>query len=129
MPLYNVRLEMAREPGFPEGNKNRGYNLVLPLGDDMKIDGAEWKKHPEACTVERFWDGERAELGYLERHKKGQWVFDYDFDDDKDEESGFRLGEYEHFERVENGDWNWVVPGRSAPENMPQVCESSMRSM
>ena len=48
----------------------------------------------EACTVERFWDGERAELGYLERHKKGQWVFDYDFDDDEDEESGFRLGEH-----------------------------------
>ena len=94
MPLYNVRLEMAREPGFPNGNPNRGYMLVLPLDGDMKIDGDEWKKHPEACTVERFWDGERAELGYLERHRKGQWVFDYDFDDDEDEEAGYRLGEH-----------------------------------
>ncbi|MFZ2102373.1 MAG: hypothetical protein WAU86_17585 [Oricola sp.] len=94
MPLYNVRLEMAREPGFPDGNPRRGYALVLPLGASMKIDADEWKKHPETCTVERFWDGETTELGYLERHRKGQWVFDYDFDSDDDEEAGFRLGEH-----------------------------------
>ncbi|QKV20318.1 hypothetical protein [Oricola thermophila] len=94
MTLYNVRLEMAREPGFPNGNPNRGYQLVLPLDDEMKIDAAEWKKHPEACTVQRFWDGERTELGYIERHRKGQWVFDFDFDADDDDEAGFRFGEH-----------------------------------
>ncbi|WP_421857086.1 hypothetical protein [Oricola sp.] len=94
MPLYSVRLEMAREPAFPHGNPNRGYILVLPLDQSMKIDPAEWKANRQACTVERFWDGERTELGYLERHRRGQWVFDYDFDDDEDEEAGFRLGEH-----------------------------------
>lgn len=94
MPLHNVRLEMAREPGFPNGNPNRGYELVLPLDNAMKIDAAEWKKNPKACTVERFWDGERTELGYLEQHRNGQWVFDYDFEDEEDDETGFRLGEH-----------------------------------
>lgn len=94
MPLYKIRLELAREPEFPAGNKKRGYELVLPLDAAMKIDAAEWKKHPEACTVERFWDGEFAALGYLEKHPKGQWVFDYDLDADDDDEAGFRLGEH-----------------------------------
>jgi hypothetical protein len=94
MPLYHVRLELAREPEFPEGNRKRGYELVLPLGADMKIDAAEWKKNPQACTVERFWDGEFAALGYVEKHPKGQWVFDYDLDADDDDEAGYRLGEH-----------------------------------
>lgn len=94
MPLYNVRLEMAREPGFPNGNPARGYQLVLPLDASMRIDADTWQANPQACTVERFWDGEVTELGYLERRKDGQWVFDYDFDDEDDDEAGFRLGEH-----------------------------------
>ncbi|GAB4361738.1 MAG: hypothetical protein Kow0026_25080 [Oricola sp.] len=94
MPLYNVRLEMAREPGFPEGNRKRGYQLVLPLDAAGKIDANEWKANPKACTVERFWDGEFAALGYLEKHPKGQWVFDFDFDADDDDEAGFRFGDH-----------------------------------
>ena len=94
MSLSRIRLEMAREPAFPAGNPNRGYELVLPLGSDDKIDPAAWEKDPAACTVERFWDGEKAELGYVERNRRGHWVFDYDFDDDEDNEEGFRLGEH-----------------------------------
>lgn len=94
MSLSRIRLEMAREPAFPNGNPNRGYELVLPLGDDDKIDPVGWEKNPAACTVERFWDGEKAELGYVERNRRGQWVFDYDFDDEDDDEEGFRLGEH-----------------------------------
>ncbi|MEQ8401369.1 MAG: hypothetical protein RIB53_13350 [Roseitalea porphyridii] len=94
MSLRHVRLEMAREPAYPQGNPNRGYELVLPLGADDRIDAAEWEKNPSACTVERFWDGEKTELGYLERNRAGQWVFDYDFDDEADDEEGFRFGEH-----------------------------------
>lgn len=94
MTLYNVRLQMAREPGAPEGNANRGYQLVLPLDGSMRIDADAWKEDPKACTVERFWDGETTELGYLERRKDGQWVFDYDFEDEDDDEAGYRLGEH-----------------------------------
>ncbi|WP_306117585.1 MULTISPECIES: hypothetical protein [unclassified Roseitalea] len=94
MSLRRIRLEMAREPAFPNGNPNRGYVLVLPLDADHKIDAAQWQKDPSACTVERFWDGEKVELGYLDRNRRGQWVFDYDFDDDADDEEGFRLGEH-----------------------------------
>ncbi len=94
MSLSRIRLEMAREPAFPNGNPNRGYELVLPLGADDRIDAKGWEANPSACTVERFWDGEKAELGYVERNRRGQWVFDYDFDDDEDNEEGFRLGEH-----------------------------------
>lgn len=94
MPLYNVRLVMAREPGFPDGNPNRGYELMLPLDDAMRLDADTWKKEPKACTVERFWDGEVTELGYLEQRKDGQWVFDYDFDDEDDDEAGYRFGDH-----------------------------------
>ena len=28
----------------------------------------------------------------------------------------FNLAEYEHYEQVENGDLNWIVPGMAFPE-------------
>ena len=33
-------------------------------------------------------------------------------------ESSFNLAEYEHYEQVENGDLNWIVPGER-----PQPCQ------
>lgn len=34
----------------------------------------------------------------------------------------FNLAEYEHYEQVENGDLNWIVPGARPPELQVHVC-------
>jgi cell division cycle 14 len=31
----------------------------------------------------------------------------------------FNISEYEHFERVENGDLNWIIPGKFAAFSSP----------
>eukprot|EP01006_Ploeotia_vitrea_P000364 TRINITY_DN102933_c0_g1_i1.p1 TRINITY_DN102933_c0_g1~~TRINITY_DN102933_c0_g1_i1.p1 ORF type:complete len:534 (-),score=9.36 TRINITY_DN102933_c0_g1_i1:57-1658(-) len=44
----------------------------------------------------------------------------------------FNVEEYEHFEQVQHGDWNWVVPGKfvafSGPHASAQVSEEGFRS-
>ena len=93
MTLYHIRLEMARNKDFPEGNVHRGYDIVAPLDADGHLDAAAWKKQPAASTVTRFWDGERTALGSLLHHRNG-WVFDYDSTTLAEDESGFRLSSH-----------------------------------
>lgn len=93
MTLFHIRLEMARSKEFPDGNPNRGYDIVAPLGADDKLDVAAWKKAPKSATVTRFWDGERAALGHLVHHRSG-WAFDYDPGTALDDESGYRFGNH-----------------------------------
>ena len=35
--------------------------------------------------------------------------------------SEFNLAEYEHYEQVENGDLNWIVPGEHLSRALPLV--------
>ena len=93
MSLFHIRLEMARNKDFPDGNPNRGYDIVAPLDGDGHLDKEAWKRAPNSALVTRFWDGERAALGKLVHHKNG-WAFDYDPGDDDDDEVGFRLGSH-----------------------------------
>jgi len=94
MTLYHIHLVMARNKEFPEGNVRRGYDILAPLDAEGHLDKAAWKKSPSSCTVVRFWDGERSELGYLVHHPKGGWLFDYDPAGDGDDEVGFRLSSH-----------------------------------
>lgn len=91
MSLFHIRLEMARNKDFPDGNANRGYDIIAPLDSDGHLDKNAWKKAPTSAHVTRFWDGEHAALGQLVYHKTN-WVFDYDPSDESDDETGFRLG-------------------------------------
>ena len=36
--LYTVRMLLARNPGFPEGSNERGYELRVPLTADGHLD-------------------------------------------------------------------------------------------
>lgn len=94
MTLYHIHLTMARNKEFPEGNARRGYDIRAPLDADGHLDKAEWEKSPSSCTVVRFWDGERSELGFLVHDPKGGWSFDYDPADEGDDETGFRLSNH-----------------------------------
>lgn len=97
--LFQVRLELAREPAHPEGDRSHGYDLVLPLDADGHIDAVAWKADRGATRVRRFRDGEEDQTGQLGRKPGGSWFFDYAAGD-ADDEAGFRFND-EAFTRGE----------------------------
>ncbi len=99
MAWMRVRLELARGPGFPQGSHRHGYEFVLPLLPDGRLDRHAYGTAPELCTVHRFWDGEGDFVGELV-HLNGNWVFSYEPGPADDEaivhfaHHDFREGEY-----------------------------------
>lgn len=90
--LKKIRLEMARNPKFPEGSRNHGYELAAPLTEDGYLDLKAWPQQKGKCHVRRFWQGQDDENGVLE-HKRNRWVFSY-APGDEDDEPVFRLGDH-----------------------------------
>lgn len=88
----NVRLLLAREKDHPAGETEEGYDLLVPMGIDGRLDAVEWKSHQAACRVRRFRAGQEDTIGRLRRKPGGQWYFDY-VQGDGDDEIGFHLGE------------------------------------
>lgn len=87
----HVRLLLARETGRPGGDSQAGYDLLVPLQADSRLDPAEWKKHQDICRVRKFGSGEDR-IGRLRRKPGGQWYVDYEVGE-LDDEIGFRLGD------------------------------------
>lgn len=110
----HVRLLLARERDNPAGSRDEGYDLLVPLGADGRIDAAEWKAKQTRCRVRRFGAGEDDRIGRLRRKPGGQWYFDYE-DGERDDEIGFRLGE----ERFVTGEY--VSLGRQGRMHTYQV--------
>lgn len=91
-PLHHVRLELAREPGHPTGNPGMGYDLVVPLDDEGRLDHEAARAQGVECRVRRFADGQTDAIGRL-RHTVGdRWIFDFE-PGERDDETGFRFGE------------------------------------
>jgi hypothetical protein len=92
MGLSKVRLELARDPEFPGGSAEHGYEFVAPLRADGHIDPESWHASRASCRVKRFWDGEPDEAGHLVRKPGGSWAFHYDVHGDiDDDEAGYRF--------------------------------------
>jgi len=91
--LHKIRLELAREKGFPEGSRLIGYTFVAPLKADGKIDPELWAKHRESCRVVKFRPDEKDEVGHLVRRPGGSWAFRYDITGTDDDEAGYRFGD------------------------------------
>jgi hypothetical protein len=90
-----IRMELAREPGHPEGDRRTAYVLIAPIGPDGKLDAEAFKAHADACTVVRMRPGEDPEEGRLRRRPGGSWAFHYDFaDGGEDDDPGYRLGDH-----------------------------------
>lgn len=87
-----IRLELAREPGHPEGSHRFGYEFVAPLGDEGRIDPKLWKAHRDECRVVRFRPDDR-DVGHLVHRPGGSWAFHYDVDGDEEDEPGYRFGD------------------------------------
>jgi hypothetical protein len=94
MPLFHVRLELARSKEFPNGSSAHGYEFVAPLDAAGHLNSAEWKQNKAKCTVRRFTAGQDDENGFLIDVGRG-WHFDYDAGDRDDDEPLFKLDRHE----------------------------------
>jgi hypothetical protein len=87
-----VRLLLAREKGHPDGERGEGYDLLVPLTGDGRLDAHEWKEHQAVCRVRRFKANGEDRIGRLRRKPGGEWYFDYE-EGERDDEIGFHLGD------------------------------------
>jgi len=88
----HVRLELAREKEYPQGDRTYGYDLLIPLNADGSLDAGKCVKHWADCRVRRFRPDAEEIIGRLRRKPGGQWYFDYGEGADHDE-IGFRLSD------------------------------------
>jgi hypothetical protein len=87
-----VRLVLAREKGHPDGERDEGYDLLVPLTKDGRLDPREWRTHQGVCRVRHFRARAEDRIGRLRRKPGGQWYFDY-VEGERDDEIGFHLGD------------------------------------
>lgn len=88
--MKTVRLEMARNPGHPEGDATCGYEIKVPLDDSGHIDLEAFRRDRKVCTVRRFWRGEDEKVGELHHTRHGTWAFSYE-PGEADDEPLYRL--------------------------------------
>ena len=93
MTLKRIRLELARDHDFPDGSRERGYDLIAPIGEDDSLVADEWRLNRDRCRVRRFWAGEEAR-GRLIHKRGGTWAIDYDPKTEEDDEPGFRFDKH-----------------------------------
>lgn len=95
-----LRIELAREPGHPEGESGVAYVIVAPLDGDGRIDAKLWRTHREACRIARLRPSRPDEHGHLVHRPDGGWAFRYNNGDLPDDvgfhfaDERFVAGEY-----------------------------------
>lgn len=93
MTLKRIRLELARDHEFPNGSRERGYELIAPLDEADRLVADEWRKNRDRCRVRRFWAGEQ-EMGRLVHRRGGSWAIDYDPNSTEDDEPGYKFDKH-----------------------------------
>jgi hypothetical protein len=99
-----VRIELAREPGHPDGDTGVAYVITAPFGAYDRIDPMLWRKHREACRVTRFRPDKQGDHGHLVHRQGGGWAFHYA---DMPDEVGFHFAN----ERFVNGEYVSISEG------------------
>ncbi len=84
-----IRIELAREPGHPEGDTGFAYVIVAALDANDRIDAKLWREHREACRVTRFRPDQDDRHGHLV-HRGTGWAFHYA---DTPDEVGFHFAD------------------------------------
>lgn len=94
MPFKKVTLRLARNPGVPQGDPDRGYILHAPVKQDGTLDLDAWRQERERATVIRF-DPDPSEQadGWL-THRGSHWFFHYDEEHEGPDEPAYRLGDH-----------------------------------
>ena len=90
--ISHIKLDLAREPGHPQGDPSHSYHLYLPLTDDGHIDAGAWRANQAVCHVKRTRPNEEDARGRILHGPGGRWIFDYDGNSARDDEVGFKLG-------------------------------------
>ena len=94
MSLTRIVMRLARNPGYPDGDRSQGYIVTAPLTSDGWLDSAEWRDAREKCTVVRFKAEEESDADGKLTHRGGKWFFHYDEVEEGDDEPVFRLGDH-----------------------------------
>jgi hypothetical protein len=76
--MKRIRLELARNEGFPNGSSKHGYELIAPLDEQNHLDHIAWRKLRDRCRVVRFWGNQEHQVGHLTHNQGGIWAFHYD---------------------------------------------------
>ena len=91
LSFYRIRLELAREPGHPDGSPYFGFLIWAPLDSERKIDAKHWKQHRDYFRVVKFRPGAPNEIGHLRYGPGGSWAFHYDIAGEEGDEPGFHF--------------------------------------
>lgn len=86
-----IRLLLAREPGHPSGSDEIGYDLIVPLLPDGRIDARRWKEERDLFSFRHFRQGEEVETGHMIHKSGGSWAFRADILGDDDEAAAYRF--------------------------------------
>ena len=90
--LQRVRLDLARDPEYPDGSHEHGYDFIAPLDAEGHIPVEAWKAARSACRVRRFWGDEPDQVGHILHKAHGSWAFHYDIHGDPaHDDRGFKL--------------------------------------
>ena len=93
--LRRIRLELARDPDFAAGSRERGYDFIAPLDEKGRIDPQAWEQLKDRCRVRRFWSTDADEVGHVVHRPGGEWVFHYDIRGDaRHDEAGHRFSHH-----------------------------------
>jgi hypothetical protein len=90
--FHIVHLDLAREPGHPDGSAQDRYTLLLPLAADGRIIVPEARAHSDYCRVSHACGQDDIKRGWIRRGDDGAWVFDFG-DAEGEPEIGFRLAQ------------------------------------
>lgn len=114
--FHHIRLELAREPGHPEGEARQGYDIVAPLDDAGRLDAAAWKRERGRCRVRRFMKDQTLSIGALRHGSGGRWTLELDPVGQVETVTGFRLqdeafvtGEYVSLTEPDGREHTYVV--------------------
>ncbi len=91
MSLRRITLQLARNPGLPAGDPEKGYLIIAPIDEAGQLDVDAWRANRKACRVYRFHpDPAEAADGWL-THRGQNWFFHYDEEAEGDDEAAFRF--------------------------------------
>ena len=95
MQLKQIVLRLARNEGFPEGDKGQGYVIVAPLDNDAKLDVGAWRDAKKHCAVKRFHPDDDLKADGLLTHRGSHWYFHYDEEGEGPDEPLYRLADHQ----------------------------------
>jgi len=91
MAWCTIRMELARNPDFPEGSRDHGYLLHAPLDRKGRLDLVAYQTEKGRATVDEFWGDRDPKRGRLVHRNQSLWCFSFG---ESDEEPIFHFGDH-----------------------------------